>query len=247
MSIANTPALDAITLEILLNSLRSVADETYIALMRSAYSTNIKERNDHSTALIDPKGRLIALCEFAQPIHLSSMLGLTTRMLETWSPGDFRPGDIFIGNDPYASGGSHLPDINMSMPLFAGDVLLGFMCTIAHHADVGGMAPGSMSGGTEIYQEGLRIPPSASSMAGACARISSTSSCSMCACPRNGAATITRRSPPVALATAASWNWPRRRGPTRCWPPSTPLSSAPAPASPARRRNCLPETIASPM
>jgi N-methylhydantoinase B len=164
MSLLNTPALpnialDAVTLEILLNSLRSVADETYIALMRSAYSTNIKERNDHSTALIDPKGRLIALCEFAQPIHLSSMLGLTTRMLETWSPGEFRPGDIFIGNDPYASGGSHLPDINMSMPVFAGDVLLGFMCTIAHHADVGGMAPGSMSGGTEIYQEGLRIPP----------------------------------------------------------------------------------------
>lgn len=159
MSLRNTPGLDAVTLEILLNSLRSVADETYIALMRSAYSTNIKERNDHSTALIDPKGRLIALCESAQPIHLSSMLGLTTRMLEKWPLSEFRPGDIFIGNDPYASGGSHLPDINMSMPVFAGDTLLGFMCTIAHHADVGGMAPGSMSGGTEIYQEGLRIPP----------------------------------------------------------------------------------------
>lgn len=156
---SNTPALDAVTLEILLNALRSVADETYIALMRSAYSTNIKERNDHSTALIDARGRLIALCESAQPIHLSSMLGLTTRMLQKRPLSHFRPGDIFIGNDPYASGGSHLPDINMSMPVFVGDTLLGFMCTIAHHADVGGMAPGSMSGGTEIYQEGLRIPP----------------------------------------------------------------------------------------
>ncbi|WP_336980872.1 hydantoinase B/oxoprolinase family protein [Altererythrobacter fulvus] len=151
--------LDAVTLEILLNALRSVADETYISLMRSAYSTNIKERNDHSTALIDPKGRLIALCEAAQPIHLSSMLGLTTHLLEKYRLSDFRPGDIFVGNDPFAAGGSHLPDVNMSMPIFAGDRLLGFMCNIAHHADIGGMAPGSMSGGTEIYQEGLRIPP----------------------------------------------------------------------------------------
>lgn len=151
--------LDAVTLEILLNALRSVADETYISLMRSAYSTNIKERNDHSTALIDPKGRLIALCEAAQPIHLSSMLGLTTRLLERYHLSDFKPGDIFVGNDPFASGGSHLPDINMSMPVFADDELLGFMCNIAHHADIGGMSPGSMSGGTEIYQEGLRIPP----------------------------------------------------------------------------------------
>jgi len=151
--------LDAVTLEILLNALRSVADETYISLMRSAYSTNIKERNDHSTALIDPKGRLVALCEAAQPIHLSSMLGLTTRLLEHYRLSDFKPGDIFVGNDPYASGGSHLPDVNMSMPVFADGRLLGFMCNIAHHADIGGMAPGSMSGGTEIYQEGLRIPP----------------------------------------------------------------------------------------
>ena len=153
------PQLDAVTLEILLNALRSVADETYLSLMRSAYSTNIKERNDHSTALIDPKGRLIALCEAAQPIHLSSMLGLTTRLLERYRLSDFKPGDIFVGNDPFASGGSHLPDVNMSMPVFAGEELLGFMCNIAHHADIGGMSPGSMSGGTEIYQEGLRIPP----------------------------------------------------------------------------------------
>lgn len=151
--------LDAVTLEILLNALRSVSDETYISLMRSAYSTNIKERNDHSTALIDPRGRLIALCEAAQPIHLSSMLGLTRHLLELHAPEDFKPGDIFVGNDPFVAGGSHLPDVNMSMPIFAGETLLGFMCNIAHHADIGGMSPGSMSGGTEIYQEGLRIPP----------------------------------------------------------------------------------------
>ncbi|MCS0502015.1 hydantoinase B/oxoprolinase family protein [Ancylobacter mangrovi] len=153
------PMLDPITLELVLNALRSVTDETYIALMRSAYSTNIKERNDHSTALIDPRGRMIALCERSQPIHLSSMLGLTNALLAKYRIEDIAPGDIFAANDPYAAGGSHLPDVNLSMPVFADGRLICFACNIAHHADIGGMSPGSMSGGTEIYQEGLRIPP----------------------------------------------------------------------------------------
>lgn len=151
--------LDAVSLEILLNSLRSIADETYIALMRSAYSTNIKERNDHSTALMDPSGRLIALCEASQPIHLSSMLGLTAHVLARYPLDEIRDGDLFIGNDPFVAGGTHLPDVNMTFPVFADGRLLCFVCNIAHHADIGGMSPGSMSGGTEIYQEGLRIPP----------------------------------------------------------------------------------------
>ena len=69
-----------------------------------------------------------------------------------------REGDIFISNDPYVAGGSHLPDVNMAMPVFADGKLVCFMCNIAHHADIGGITPGSMAGGTEIYQEGLRIP-----------------------------------------------------------------------------------------
>ncbi|PTQ75304.1 hydantoinase B/oxoprolinase family protein [Celeribacter persicus] len=157
---ADASELDAVTLEIILSGLRSVADETYIALMKSAFSTNIKERNDHSTALIDPKGRMISLCERSQPIHLSSMLGLTGALLRKYPLDAFRPGDVFISNDPYVADGSHLPDVNFSMPVFVDGKLLCFMCNIAHHADIGGMAPGSMSGGmTEIYQEGLRIPP----------------------------------------------------------------------------------------
>lgn len=151
--------LDAVTLEIILSGLRSVVDESYIVLMKSAYSTNIKERNDHSTALIDPQGRMIALSERSQPIHLSSMLGLTNALLAKYRLEDFRDGDIFVANDPYAAGGSHLPDVNLSMPVFIDDRLVCFMCNIAHHADIGGMTPGSMAGGTEIYQEGLRIPP----------------------------------------------------------------------------------------
>ena len=152
-------AIDPITLEILSNGLRSVADETYIALMKSAYSTNIKERHDHSTAIIDPAGRLIVQAENSLAIHLGSMMGLMHTLLAKIPLNDIKEGDIFVGNDPFVAGGSHLPDVNLAMPVFAHGNLICFVCNIAHHADIGGMAPGSMAGGmTEIYQEGLRIP-----------------------------------------------------------------------------------------
>ncbi|MDE0113975.1 MAG: hydantoinase B/oxoprolinase family protein, partial [Albidovulum sp.] len=151
--------IDPITLEILLNALRSVADEAYNALTRSAYSTNIKERKDHSTAIMDAKGRLVAQAENSLPIHLSSMAGLMHALLKKYSVEEIHEGDIFVSNDPHAAGGSHLPDINLASPVFYDGKLLAFACNIAHHADVGGMAPGSVAGGmTEIYQEGLRIP-----------------------------------------------------------------------------------------
>ena len=151
-------ALDLIGLEILSNALRSIADETFVALMKSAYSTNIKERNDHSTAIVDPMGRLVVQAERSLPIHLASMTGLMHCLLEKFG-GDIHEGDLFVANDPHVAGGTHLPDINMAMPVFADGKLAGFICNIAHHADVGGMAPGSMAGGmSEIYQEGLRIP-----------------------------------------------------------------------------------------
>ncbi|NIR58065.1 MAG: hydantoinase B/oxoprolinase family protein [Gammaproteobacteria bacterium] len=150
--------LDPIRLEIVFNGLRSVTDETYAALMRSAYSTNIKERRDHSTAIMDPRGRLVVQATGALPIHIASMSGLMRCLLDKFD-GDTHEGDIFVANDPHVAGGTHLPDVNMAMPVFAEGELLGFVCNIAHHADIGGMAPGSMAGGmTEIYQEGLRIP-----------------------------------------------------------------------------------------
>jgi N-methylhydantoinase B len=151
-------SIDPITLEIMSNGLKSIADETYIALMKSAYSTNIKERHDHSTAIIDPRGRLIVQAENSLAIHLGSMMGLMNTLLAKMPLSDVHEGDIFISNDPYAAGGSHLPDVNMAMPVFAGGKLVCFMCNIAHHADIGGITPGSMAGGTEIYQEGTRIP-----------------------------------------------------------------------------------------
>jgi N-methylhydantoinase B len=151
-------SIDPITLEIMSNGLKSIADETYIALMKSAYSTNIKERHDHSTAIIDPRGRLVVQAENSLAIHLGSMMGLMNALLAKVRLSDMREGDIFVANDPFAAGGTHLPDVNMAMPVFAGGELVCFMCNIAHHADIGGITPGSMAGGTEIYQEGLRIP-----------------------------------------------------------------------------------------
>jgi N-methylhydantoinase B len=155
----NRLSLDAISLEVLSNSLRSVADEMYGALMRSAYSVNIKERQDHSTCLIDAQGRTVALAERTQCIHLSSMQGHLRALLESHHFAEMNDGDIFISNDPYAAYGSHLPDVNFAMPVFANAELVGFSCNIAHHADVGGTAPGSMASTVhEIYQEGLRLP-----------------------------------------------------------------------------------------
>jgi len=151
--------LDPITLEIVFNALRSITDETFIALTKSAYSTNIKERRDHSTAICDLGGRLVVQAENSLPIHLASMTGLMASLLAKYDLADIEEGDLFVANDPHVAGGTHLPDINLAMPVFVDDKLSAFVCNIAHHADVGGMAPGSMAGGmSEIYQEGLRIP-----------------------------------------------------------------------------------------
>jgi len=150
--------MDPITLEIIWNGLKSINDESWITIQKSAFSTNIKERHDHSTAIADACGRLITQAEMALPIHLASLLDLM-RILVARYGDDIADGDLFIANDPHVAGGTHLPDINMAMPVFAEGRLVAFVANLAHHADVGGAARGSMSGGmSEIYQEGLRIP-----------------------------------------------------------------------------------------
>jgi len=150
--------LDPIRLEIIANGLRSIADECFVALMRSSYSTNIKERKDHSIAIVDRQGRLVVQAELTLPIHIASMGGLMKCVLEKFGD-DIHEGDIFVANDPHTAGGTHLPDINYAMPIFIDGDIVAFVCNIAHHADIGGMVPGSMAGGmSEIYQEGLRIP-----------------------------------------------------------------------------------------
>ena len=150
--------LDPIRLEIIANGLRSIADECFVALMRSSYSTNIKERKDHSIAIVDLKGRLVVQAALTLPLHIASMGGLMRCVLEKFGD-DIYEGDIFVANDPHTAGGTHLPDINYAMPVFIDGNIVAFICNIAHHADIGGMVPGSMAGGmSEIYQEGLRIP-----------------------------------------------------------------------------------------
>lgn len=154
----NTP--DPIALEVLHNALLSITEEVYLALMKSAYSTNIKERHDHSVMLTDREGRLVAQPAQSLPVHLSSMLGHIECVMAKYPLSAIEEGDIFIGNDPYASGGTHLPDISLVVPLFADGRLIAWVGNIAHHADIGGMAAGGLASVmTEIYQEGLRIPP----------------------------------------------------------------------------------------
>ena len=154
----NSGKLDPIRLEIIANGLRSIADECFVALMRSSYSPNIKERKDHSIAIVDKTGRLVVQAALTLPIHIASMGGLMRCVLEKYGD-EINEGDIFVANDPHTAGGTHLPDINYAMPVFVEGELVAFVCNIAHHADIGGMVPGSMAGGmSEIYQEGLRIP-----------------------------------------------------------------------------------------
>jgi N-methylhydantoinase B len=146
--------LDPVTLSVLASALAGVAEEMGAVLIRGAYSSNIKERRDCSTALFDERGRMVAQAEHI-PVHLGAMPEAVAAVMQR----DPRPGDVFAINDPY-SGGTHLPDITLVSPISYEDEILGFAVTRAHHSDVGGMRPGSMpSDSREIYQEGIIIPP----------------------------------------------------------------------------------------
>src|SRR5579885_837040 len=134
--------------------LASVAEEMGVALGRTAHSPNIKERRDYSCAVFNPQGDLVAQAAHI-PVHLGAM-PTAIRMIRSLAP--FRPGDVAILNDPYL-GGTHLPDVTLASPVFAGRTLIGFVASRAHHADIGGMAPGSMPMARELWQEGVIIPP----------------------------------------------------------------------------------------
>ena len=149
--------VDPVTLEVTRNALVGIAEEAGAALRRTAYSPNIKERVDASTALFDAQGRMVAQAEHI-PVHLGSMPASVAAALDTF--GTLGVGDQVLVSDPYA-GGTHLPDWTLVAPVHTEDGrLIGYAANRAHHADVGGAAPGSMpAGATEIFQEGLRIPP----------------------------------------------------------------------------------------
>ncbi len=148
--------IDAIRLEVLRNAISAIADEMNANLIRTAYSPNIKERRDCSSAVFDAHGQMIAQAE-SIPVHLGAMPYSVEAAIN--HVVTFSPGDVVVLNDPY-SGGAHLPDLTFVAPVFIEDRLIAFVANRAHHADVGGKEPGSMAGDTvEIYQEGLRIPP----------------------------------------------------------------------------------------
>jgi N-methylhydantoinase B len=152
-------SVNAVSLELFRSALTAIAEEMGVVLARSSYSPNIKERRDFSCALFDVQGRLIAQAAHI-PVHLGSMPDSVAAALNTFD--SFAPGDIIVLNDPYL-GGTHLPDITIITPIHvqsAGEQrLVGFAANRAHHADVGGMSPGSMPMATEIHQEGVIIPP----------------------------------------------------------------------------------------
>ncbi len=153
------PKIDPIKSEVIARFLLATAEEMGATLMRTAFSPNIKERADCSTAIFDVAGEVIALAQRV-PIHLGSMVGAVAEILKRFPMGEIQPGDMFVANDPYNGGGTHLPDINVIAPVFKNKKIIAFVANIAHHADVGGMVPGSEAAVCKsIYQEGLRIPP----------------------------------------------------------------------------------------
>jgi N-methylhydantoinase B len=147
---------DSIRMEIFKSLYASAAEEMGVTLRRTAFSPNIKERRDYSCAVFDAQGQLVAQGDH-MPVHLGSMPMSVSAAVHAVK---MAPGDIVALNDPY-EGGTHLPDITLVSPVFGEDgrKLLFYVANRAHHSDVGGMTPGSMPLSTDIFQEGLRIPP----------------------------------------------------------------------------------------
>ena len=152
------PEVDPVTLEVMRNAFQSVAEEMGAALIRTALSPNIKDRRDCSTGVYSAAGELIAQAEHI-PLHLGLMPSVVKSTLRIFPVTTLQPGDAVITNDPYVSG-SHLPDICIVSPVFHEGNCLGIVANLAHHVDIGGIVPGGMPTiSTEIFQEGLRIPP----------------------------------------------------------------------------------------
>ncbi len=148
----NRIEVDPITVEVIGCALASIVEEMGEALIRASYSTNIKERRDCSTALFDLNGNTLCQAEHI-PMHLGSFIGLLPHIMKRHPIEQMQPGDVFVGNDAYEGGGTHLPDIVMAEPVFVDGRMVAWAVNLAHHADF------ADRGHAHIYQEGLRIPP----------------------------------------------------------------------------------------
>jgi N-methylhydantoinase B len=150
--LADGATLDPITVEVIGNALSSIVEEMGETLVRASYSTNIKERRDSSTCLFDARGR--TLCQASHiPIHLGSLIGVVDEIARRFDVKEIREGDVFIGNDAYTGGGTHLPDIVLAEPIFYRGELVAWATNTAHHADFVDRSH------AHIFQEGIRIPP----------------------------------------------------------------------------------------
>ena len=149
--------MDPIRFEVMRSAFEAAADEMGAALRKAAYSTNIKTRSDFSCALFDSKLRIIAQ-SFSQPVHLASMSRMIPNTVRQYGIEKLRPGDALVMNHPYR-GGVHLNDVAIMAPFFSGGKIQGYAANIAHHVDIGGYAPGGYCISTELYQEGIIIPP----------------------------------------------------------------------------------------
>lgn len=158
MNAPRRPALDASRLEILSSALNAITEEIQLTLLRSAYSQVVKEAQDASCAIFTAAGRIVAQ-PVVVPGHLGSMRFMLEEVMKAFPADAMRAGDVYMLNDPYR-GGSHLPDIALFRPIFWEERLIAFAGCIIHYTDVGGMVPGSAPmTATELYQEGLVIPP----------------------------------------------------------------------------------------
>ena len=153
-----TPAqIDPIRFEVVRNALVEATEEMASALRRSAYSTNIKTRQDFSCAFFDRRLRTVAQA-FTQPNHLGSMVQTVARAVERYGPENLGPGDHIVVNQPH-TGGVHLNDIVVLSSVYYNGEVFGYVACLAHHVDVGGGAPASIGAFQEVYQEGVIIPP----------------------------------------------------------------------------------------
>jgi N-methylhydantoinase B len=148
-----TPTLDPVLVEVIGSALATIVEEMSETLVKAAFSPNIKERRDCTASLFDAEGNAIAQDEGGSPLHLGSLMGVVAAIRERHPAEAIGPGDVFIGNDPYTGGGSHLPDIVLAVPIFIDGVLSAWAATLAHHADFGDR------GHAHIFQEAIRIPP----------------------------------------------------------------------------------------
>ena len=145
-------SVDPITVEVIGSALSSITEEMGEALVRASYSTNIKERRDCSTALFNVRGDTLCQAEHI-PMHLGSFIGIIPHILKRHPMAEMQPGDVFVGNDAYEGGGTHLPDIVLAEPVFVDGAIIAWAVNTAHHSDF------ADRGHAHIYQEGLRIPP----------------------------------------------------------------------------------------